>query len=216
MKVLWPECVVRPVNGILEFRSGVWMNPCPFQLRVEAYHDGEIDAEERSAVEQHVATCPTCAADLAWMRGVSRSFATTPAGMTPAERGRLQDALKAAMAGEGQTGADADLEEGEEEAESDPVSLYRTAGVLSAIAASILLLSVVWLNELPSGTRKPVGGTAVAVGEVPAWERVAINLRADPLPNTPGGEVYLADARLADWMLQGLTPAPVQDLRESP
>ena len=49
----------------------------------------------------------------------------------------------------------------------------------------------------------------------PAWERVAMNLRADPLPNTtPGSEAYLADARLADWMLQGLAPRPGQNIQE--
>ena len=35
-----------------------------------------------------------------------------------------------------------------------------------------------------------------------------MSLRVDPLPsNTPGSEAYLADARLADWVLQGLGPA---------
>jgi anti-sigma factor RsiW len=189
------------------------MSECPFQVRIEAYHDGELAADERPAVERHVATCPACAADLAWLRDVSRSIATTPAGMTTAERGRLREALDAAMDVDA-AGVDHDESDAPE---SFPISLYRTAGVLSAIAASILLLSVVWLNELPSRTQRVPAGTALARVEVPAWERVAMNLRVDPLPNTtPGGEAYLADARLADWMLQGLAPPPGQDLRPVP
>jgi hypothetical protein len=189
------------------------MSECPFQVRIEAYHDGELAGDDRLAVERHVAACPACAADLAWLRGVSRSFAATPAGMTPAERGRLRGALDAAM-----DANDADVAyDDSDEPEGYPISLYRTAGVLSAIAASILLLSVVWLNELPSRTQRPPTGTALARGEVPAWERVAMNLRADPLPNTtPGGEAYLADARLADWMLHGLAPGPRQGMGETP
>jgi hypothetical protein len=215
MTLLSPECGVRPVNGLSQF--GVWMCECPFQVRIEAYHDGELDAAGRRAVELHVAQCPACAADLAWLRGVSRSLASVPAGMTDAERGRLEEALDAALVADGRAGADAGFDVDEADArESDSISLYRTAGVLSAIAASILLLSVVWLNELPSGTRTPAGGTRVAVGEVPAWERVAMNLRVDPLPNSPGGEVYLADARLADWMLQGLAPGAVHDGTRAP
>jgi hypothetical protein len=203
MNILSLEYGVRPVNGFGQFGSGFRMNECPFQVRIEAYHDGELDAAERAAVERHVAQCPACAADLAWLAGVSRSLESVPPGMTPAERGRLDAALEGVLVAGPDAGFDSD-EGGEPE--SYPISLYRTAGVLSAIAASILLLSVVWLNELPSGTRTPVGGRQVALVEVPAWERVAMNLRVDPMPNSPGGEVYLADARLADWMLQGLAP----------
>jgi len=211
MTLLWPECVARPVAGSGERVNESSMSECPDQPRIDAYHDGELDADERSAVERHVATCPACAAELTWLRGVSRSFATTPAGMTAAERGRLRDALDAAIdAGDSDVAYD---DAGEPESYSN--SLYRTAGVLSAIAASILLLSVVWLNELPSRTRPGSGNTAVAAGEVPAWERVAMNLRVDPLPNSvPGGDAYLADARLADWMLQGL--GTTHELRETP
>jgi anti-sigma factor RsiW len=213
MKLLWPVGVARRVTGRGRSDSGFRMSECPFQVRIEAYHDGELAADERPAVERHVATCPACAANLAWLRGVSRSLATTQAGMTTAERGRLRDALDAAMDRD-----DAEFAyDDSDEPESYPISLYRTAGVLSAIAASILLLSVVWLNELPSRTQRPPTGAALARGEVPAWERVAVNLRVDPLPNTtPGGEAYMADARLADWMLQGLAPGAGQNLQQTP
>ena len=167
--------------------------PCSFQARVEAYHDGALDAGGRAAVEQHLATCPACAAELAWLRRVSGTLNAAPTRITPAELRRVHDAVDAFI--------DAD------EPASYPISLYRTAGALMAVAASILVITAVWINELPMRPR-PGPTVGVAAVEVPAWERVAINLRVDPLPNQPDGEVYLADARLADWMLQGLAGGP--------
>lgn len=37
---------------------------------LSAYLDGELDADERAAVERHVADCPACAAELRELRGV--------------------------------------------------------------------------------------------------------------------------------------------------
>ena len=166
------------------------MSDCAFQPRLEAYHDGRLAPDARAAVERHVTGCAACAAHLAWLREVSASLAhARPNPITADERRRLHAALNEAIdAGE---------------TEPYPLSLSRTAAALAAVAASILLVSWVWLDELPAATPR---GTvqAVAAAEVPAWERVAINLRIDPMPSYPGGETYLADARLADWMLEGL------------
>ena len=167
------------------------MSDCQFQSRVEAYHDGELAAEGRRAVEEHVAACDACAAELAWLRSVSQSLGRRRgADVTPALLDRVHAAVDAA--GE------------ESQRDAYPISLYRTAGALMAIAASVLIVSCVWLNELPApaGPGNPAGGVAVA--EAPAWERVALTLRADPLPSGLDGEAYLADARLADWVLRGL------------
>jgi len=68
-----------------------------------------------------------------------------------------------------------------------------------------LIVSCVWLNELPAPAPP---GQPLARAEAPAWERVALTLRADPLPSGLDGESYLADARLADWVLRGLANQP--------
>ena len=179
--LVWPRAVKEP------FMSDG--SHCPFRPRVEPYHDGELDAAARERVEQHLARCPECAEELAWLRSVSTSLAGRAARITDSERARLHEFL------------DDSIDAVDSEPDSFP--LYRAAGALAAIAASILVLSCVWLNELPTrGT--PSGAPGYAVAEIPAWERVAMNLRADPMPTQTGGEVYLADARLADWVLQGL------------
>jgi anti-sigma factor RsiW len=164
------------------------MSACQFQSRVEAYHDGKLPAEGRRAVEQHLARCAVCAAELAWLRSVSASVRRQRGDdLTALELERVHAAVDAA--------AD----------ESYPVLLYRTAGTLMALAASVLIVSSVWLHELPppTATAQPL-----AVAEAPAWERVALTLRVDPLPSGLDGEAYLADARLADWVLRGLADKP--------
>src|SRR4051812_37472871 len=60
-----------------------WLNPqdsmvdCGHQVRLDAYHDGELSPGERADVEAHLRACPSCAAELAAMRGVSDAFAET-------------------------------------------------------------------------------------------------------------------------------------------
>jgi anti-sigma factor RsiW len=52
---------------------------CGNQVRLDAYHDGELSPAERSDVEAHLHDCPSCAAELAAIRGLSGAFA----GATP-------------------------------------------------------------------------------------------------------------------------------------
>src|SRR5215212_9376031 len=51
------------------------MVDCENHVRLDAYHDGELSPAERSAVEAHLRDCPSCAAELAAMRGMSGAFA---------------------------------------------------------------------------------------------------------------------------------------------
>jgi anti-sigma factor RsiW len=172
------------------------MSTCPPHANLEAYHDGELVAEARRAIEHHLSHCAACAGELAWLRSVSGALAPRrPAELSGAQLSRLHDAVDAA----------ADAADG-----PYSHSFRRTAAVLMAIAASIIILSVVWLNELPAS--RPAPGP-LAVAEVPAWERVAVTLRADPLPTHPGGEVYLADANLANWVLRSLSGRPLNESR---
>ena len=55
------------------------MVDCQNQIRLDAYHDGELSPAERSDVEAHLRDCPSCAAELAAIRRTSGAFAdTTP------------------------------------------------------------------------------------------------------------------------------------------
>jgi anti-sigma factor RsiW len=53
------------------------MVDCANRVRLDAYHDRELSPAERSGVEAHLRDCPSCAAELAAMRGMSRAFADT-------------------------------------------------------------------------------------------------------------------------------------------
>jgi hypothetical protein len=53
------------------------MVDCGNQVRLDAYHDGELSPAERCGVEAHLRDCPSCAAELAAMRGMSATFADT-------------------------------------------------------------------------------------------------------------------------------------------
>jgi hypothetical protein len=178
------------------------MADCQFQSRVEAYHDGELSAEGVRAAEEHLGRCNACAGELAWLRSVSQAVEPSrvdrASEITRDELRRVHAAVDEAMVSADVVGP-----------ESYPISLYRTAGLLMALAASVLIVSCVWLSELPtaSGPSQPVGVAAVTA-DGPAWERVAMTLRADPLPTGLDSEPYLADSRVADWVLRGLGDAP--------
>jgi anti-sigma factor RsiW len=51
------------------------MIDCDNPVRLDAYHDGELSPAERSDVEAHLRDCPSCAAELAAIRGMSAAFA---------------------------------------------------------------------------------------------------------------------------------------------
>lgn len=51
------------------------MVDCENQVRLDAYHDGELSPAERLIVEAHLRDCPVCAAELAAIRRMSRAFA---------------------------------------------------------------------------------------------------------------------------------------------
>ena len=48
---------------------------CGNRIRLDAYHDGELSPAERAGVEAHLRDCPSCAAELAAIRGISAAFA---------------------------------------------------------------------------------------------------------------------------------------------
>src|SRR2546430_873067 len=146
------------------------MVECPFQLRLDAYHDGELDAGERAGVEAHLAACPTCAAELAEMRALSaRIGAAAAVGVIGSGESRgMHEAVRR------------EAQEVRDERERS-IPLLRTAGMLSALAASVLIISGAWLMELrPVGGRTRTPGMQARVEIQPEWERVAMTLRADP------------------------------------
>jgi anti-sigma factor RsiW len=182
------------------------MLQCDFQHLLNAYHDGELDERARREVEAHARTCEGCAAQLAAMRDLSglirvgaraRGAVDAP---RPEELARMHAAISRAA----------------REARDRP--LLRIAGGLSAVAASVLIISGVWLIELRG--QGPVGGsgpkaaqTAQVATEFPkVWEQVATGRYVPPVflgndqgyqPEEPG--LAYNNRQLANEIYEGLS-----------
>jgi anti-sigma factor RsiW len=151
---------------------------------LEAYHDGELDPPTRAQAEDHLASCESCAAELARIRAAAAPLRTL----------REVQPTSHQMAG---------FRIAVEEAADDGRTL-RTAQTLAVMAASILIVGLAWLRVLsPPPTSQP-RPPVVAAGTQP-WELVAMTLTPDPGTLPPSGDaVAEADQAFADWMLSGL------------
>ena len=163
---------------------------CEFDQQIlGAFFDGELSADERRRVEAHLRKCPQCTEQLQMIRQASQVLAQHSwDDLKPAELRRVHEAI-------------------DREAERP---ILRIGGTLGLVAASVLIVSCAWLMELPAansgGTQRQ---TTVAAAPAEPWEQVATTLRADPLQQQASDDTTQladADAKLADWMLEGLSP----------
>ena len=205
------------------------MEPCRSIPQIHLLHDGELSPGAQHELQTHLAACEECAAELAELRLLVKEFAQLQAETERAsrlsmiERARLERRLEQAFAEQNSDNGDAQW-----------IELARTARMLSAIAASILIISSIWLIEIPSGHTTVVSPAVVAVSPrdsaspagvdhdnlryaaaTPDWERIALTLRVDPRPEDASAfDVGVADARsfsdnspdgpVADWIIAEL------------
>lgn len=124
------------------------MGGCTYQSRLAAYHDGELPPERRREVQEHVAGCPACAAELERLRAVSRLLQSARAPAMPEDMaGRLHEALVPAR------------ERG----------IIRICRAVSLAAAALLVVCGAWLL-----TGRPDG--AASAGPLAEWEVAAVTL----------------------------------------
>jgi anti-sigma factor RsiW len=147
------------------------MSDCQLTQQVAAYHDGELDAGRRGEMDRHLAQCPACAAELRQLRSMSRWFAD-------AESPRLSQISVQRMHRRVEAAVD------------EP--LVRTARILSALAAAVLIVGSIWLAR--------VGGMGAArsaqVSSTPPWAGIPASADAEMTTvaaNTPAAQWYLAD-----------------------
>jgi predicted anti-sigma-YlaC factor YlaD len=172
------------------------MSDCKYQQFLGAYHDGELDSRTHEDVHQHVQTCCLCREQLAHVRKLSNLIRTvdlekTTTDIQPEELRRVHSAVRRVQ-------------------HNQP--LLRIAGYMSAVAASILIISAAWLMELPHG-QTPQRSDRVAVINTPDWERIAsidytpATSVYDPMP--VGAPTYAladgADAEIVSLMIHGLS-----------
>jgi len=192
------------------------MQDCPFHSQLPAFHDGEMESAAAGRFTEHLAGCAECRKELASLQAMTGLFASLPDGrMYPLELARLHQHLEKSVS-----------------SESSVADFLRTAGILSALAASILVISSVWIAEIPSrpaatlspGVAVVPASDSVLPAQMPPWERTALTLRVEPVSFDQGSlgpgaggtipQVGLADARsfgdnstdaeVADWMVAGL------------
>ena len=144
------------------------MTSCPTGEELNAYHDGRLVGERRELIELHIAGCEACGLALKRLSALSRLLATAvQPQLSQIARHRLHNKIDLAM----------------------DRGLVRFGWSLSGIAASILLVSSVWLMHAGSARQ-----TAEAA---PPWLGVAVSSEAEAVvqnARTPAAAFYLADA----------------------
>ena len=128
------------------------MSDCQHADRLSAYHDNEMSPPAWAEMEDHLAQCPACAAELARLAKLSRAFAELPA--TLVSRQTMQRLHRRLDVVPGQ-------------------AIAHLAEALTAVAASILIACGVWLWSSSS--------PADAAG-IPLWEATAIQKPAESAP----------------------------------
>ena len=131
------------------------MTDHPDELRLSAFHDGELLPAVRADVARHVAGCDPCGEYVAGLRHVSAWLAESAAiagGLSPMQRARLRRRV------------DAVVEQG----------LVRFGWELSGLAAAVLLAGSAWLAWSANG------GGPTAGAAVPPWVAARTAVAADP------------------------------------
>ena len=145
------------------------MSECEYYGKLGAYHDGELDAAGRAAVERHLTQCPTCVTELAILAAVSRAFhGVARQELSVLALRRLHQRM--------------DL--------LPSLAIGRMAAALTAVAASILLACGVWLWRSSSVT--------APAGPMPVWEAAAVQRAADPAAIGVASEDQLAGWMVQD------------------
>jgi anti-sigma factor RsiW len=99
---------------------------CERSNQVHLYHDGELPAVEREALEAHLRCCDECSALLAELRSLSQLFTTAPMGqIQPDAMQRLREARYVLP----------------------DTGVLKIAGWLTAAAAAVLIASLPMLHR---------------------------------------------------------------------
>jgi anti-sigma factor RsiW len=156
------------------------MVDCENQVRLDAYHDGELSPGGRSDVEAHLRDCPSCAAELAAIRRMSGAFAhTTPA--KPSHEQLLQ------------------LARGVRTERSDARMLLRLFRA-TVVAASVLLACALAGAAYLSQRTKAAAHEAMVLDHVATWSQPAAFATA-PVSDARQSEQQV---RLAQWIADDL------------
>jgi len=159
---------------------------CEHSNQIHAYHDGELNAGERAALEAHLASCESCKHELKQLAAISRSLVAAPLPTFSGDlSARILEACKRARrAQEGGT--------------------RKLAGWLTAAASILLVVSMMRVSVLSDRT-----GENSAFTETPTsvasrdWELAAM---MPPAQAEEAGSGSTDLIQLAQWMARDLSP----------
>jgi anti-sigma factor RsiW len=166
------------------------MSQCSYQSSLDAYHDGQAPQELAQELARHLPTCAACSAELTRLSQLSQLLGTArPEGIRPDELTRVHEAVEEV-----------------EHSGSEDRGIIRLMVGLSAVAASILIISGAWLYDAPQPASHSLS-QGQPVSEQ-AWERMAsAGQTAGPIDVPPVGVARVNDRSLrdtADWMVVGM------------
>ena len=156
------------------------MVDCENRIRLDAYHDGELSPAERSDVETHLRDCPSCAAELAAIRGMSGAFAdTNPREPSHEQLLQLARSVRAEP-------SDARM----------LLRLFRGTAVAAAVLLACALAGAVYLSQ----RAKAAAHEAMVLDHVATRSRSAA-VATDPVSDERQSERQVA---LAQWIVDDL------------
>lgn len=149
---------------------------CDQATQIHRYHDGELTESERRRAEAHLAECRACGQLLGELADISRLVGTAPqAQMPPGFIDRLQRRRPGA----------------------EDRAIIRIAGCLTAMAACIMIATLLTWPSSPTETSAPA-----------VWQSVAVTPTPD-INDGPGVEMVV----LAQWMADDLASSRNGELR---
>ena len=153
------------------------MPECSYQSSLESYYDGQARPELARQISEHLPACVQCTTELDRLAALSRLLGTArPEPIRPDELARLHQAV-----------------DGIEDR-----GVLRLVAGLSAVAASILIISAAWLYDGPAPSARPIG---LGPATEQTWERIAGGYRVpQPAGARPSGT---AMRDTTDWMIRG-------------
>lgn len=155
------------------------MSQCSYQTSLEAYQDGQAGLEMAREIESHALTCAACSAELNRLMQLSELLRTArPEGIRADELARLHEAVESV----------------------EDRGIIRMVFGLSAVAASILIISTAWLYDVPQ--RGPVGPYVVGHVVEQPWERMA-SVGHPVVPEVRPSGTAMANQETIDWMIRG-------------
>ena len=145
------------------------MKECEYTSRLGSYYDGELSGESAAEMERHLQDCRVCAAELDRLRGLSHLLAS-------AARPQPSPELMVRLHRRVDIGS--------------YVSVRRTAEILAAAAAVVLIVCSAWLTTVP--------GVPESAGPIPLWETAAAGQQGVELAAAS------AEQQLAMWTIYDL------------